>query len=183
MTKRVGVLLGSLLVAFFCLSGLGNAAKLTLNCEASSPHYIGFLDDKMYWTCDFNSTNSYSCWSYVWLPDKSQLLQTNPERIIIQDVGVVDSFDSSHGFVNVYFTGKNLIVDNAFTYVVKCSDNSSNNGTYEMNLTTEYMKPYNVVSVYVWVAQNSTYIVGGFLGMLVIIAVGFFLYKQGKGMG
>jgi len=53
------------------------------------------------------------------------LVQTNPQPIIIENVGIIDYFEGS-GFISAYFDSTDLVPDFKYNFSVLCYDELNN---------------------------------------------------------
>lgn len=129
-----------------------------------------------YISCDFiqaNTTEQFYCMSFVY--SDGELVQTNPKPLYLEEIGRIDSFVSTGDLVNVYFTAKNLYVDNNYTYTIECSTvDGEETGAFSQNVTVRYESLAKVGSVGVWSVNNA-----GFIVMAVILLIFLSLFVWG----
>lgn len=145
------------------ITGLEEIMNCTYNDEPFLKSKIPFIrtSGRIYWICSL--TNDYKCNSLVL--KEGDLLQNNPEPYNIEGYGEINSFSSignDDGYVKPYFMKKNLLPDEEFTFVVKCT-----NGTSEVNfnstITPRYKPLYGVL--------YGTYFVKNNIGIIIVFIV------------
>lgn len=157
-----------------------------IDCTSADTHYVSInpiADDKTRWICSMNTTELFFCVTRIWDADENfvksgvGVIQTNPTRELIENVGFRTHFSSMGGLANVHFTDKNLFKNKKYVYEVECYTNANEYGLFTKNITVEYMSLGNVGSVSAYTTNNTGYIVGGFF-MLMFLVIGWGLFKK-----
>ena len=84
---------------------------------------IGSDRDKIKWICSFSDTYPKKCLTSI--SRNGELVQTNPQPIIIENVGIIDYFEGS-GFISAYFDSTDLVPDFKYNFSVLCYDELNN---------------------------------------------------------
>ena len=133
----------------------------------------------LYTSCDFmqeNTSEQFYCMSYVYF--NGELVQTNPKPLYLEEIGRIDSFVSIGDLVTVYFTTKNLYVDNNYTYTVECSTaDGEETGSFSKNVTVRYESLAKVGSLGVWSVNNAGFII---MGIVLLMFLGLFIWGVRK---
>jgi len=158
--------------SYFNFTTYGNCSNLDClyNNEPFLKSKIPYLtkkgEDRIYWICDLTDIEVESCLSYVYKDDV--LLQTNPDIEYIEGIGEVAYFESiNNEYVKPYFTKKNLLPDEEFTFTVKCIGNNIN--TFSTLIKPTYKNLDIIASRGVWFKGNMVYVIGFFVVLIFII--------------
>jgi len=121
--------------------------------------------------CEVNKNASYGFLTYVKADE--QIIQTNPERILIDRFGEYNTFQSVNGLVNLYYRSSVLRPDRNITVIVE-----GQNGIFyeEMNVIPTYKDPYQLQDRLFWTWNNAGLIIGAvfmilIIGVLIVILI------------
>ena len=139
---------------------VGKATEI--NCTHSLNPYLKPFG-KIWWTCYLDQAEPLECRSYV--NYLGRVIQTNPQREIVDDVGIIDTFKTDNGIVPVYFTSKDLRDNISVTFGVRCGGLE-----YKSNITPSFKSPEVIMERSVWTFNNVGFIVGlGFFCLAILI--------------
>ena len=183
VTPVTKVIMGVLL---FCLVIVTPVTAVNLNCDLGSYHFIspnpltGIIDkifsketNHIYTACDLvqqNVSEDFYCITHIYSNSGSNLIQTNPKAVYIEEIGVIDSFSSFGDLANVYFNSENLYVDSEYVYEVICStEDGDESGIFQKNVTVVYQSMSGVAPLSVWAIGNSAYFIIAIILLLFLI--------------
>lgn len=143
----------------------------TLDCLYDATPYLKFFDKRIPLLCEVNKNASYGFLTYVKADD--QIIQINPERILIDRFGEYNTFQSVNGLVNLYYRSSVLRPDRNVTVIVE-----GQNGIFyeEMVVIPTYKDPYQLQDRLFWTWNNAGLIVGAvfmilIIGVLIVILI------------
>lgn len=173
-TGKIGLIVLMMMAFVFSVSASSplpsSSGSLTLSCEFPAYYQIGVItSDKLYLPCRVSS--NASCVSKVYAMDNTthynDVLQSNP--MSNYRIGKEGTFKSVDGYVNAYFSPKNLIVGSNATFSVECSDGL---GDYAVAYATVQPKTSDAVlstpAILVSMKDNAAYYTMFFLMFFVI---------------
>ena len=131
------------------------------------------FENRMAWLCMLNTTrtNRFECNTYVEIDGKT--IQVNPAREVIELYGITQTFKEKKGLINAYFTSENLRVspEHIYDFIIKCSHNSTTI-SFNQSVKPDYVAPLVLTDRILWAKDNSTYIVGGFIIIMILLLLG-----------
>ena len=146
------------------------------NCTISS---VPYMNNKMEYTCTLPNNDEYSCINYITY-GLDDVLQVNPQKIervqggLINIDGILESresFTTTNGLLNAYFTKKNLVADNDFTITTICS-NDNETLTHQQLISPTLKNLDKTPTQLIWIKDNMTYII---ILILILIAIAILL--------
>lgn len=146
-----------------------------MSCDFDVNPLINVGGNKIYWKCSItNATGDYNCVSYV--KQAGAIIQTSPQQetfssgIFARQQETREFFTADNGLVNPYFTTENLYPNITYVFGVQCS---YANGTLktEQYITPSYRSLEGVAYTGVWLKDNIGYLIGGFILLIIIIAL------------
>ena len=152
------------------LSGSG-----TISCEYNpNPYlkiYLPFIERNLIkWFCDFGDFETKRCYTYV--KRKGEIIQTNPGRDAIEELGFIDYFEMGR-FGSVYFTSVDLVPNFEYNFSVECF---GGNSTY--NFTAPVMPIDKALEDIV--IPKAIYLQNSILALIlliILIILGVFVYR------
>jgi len=119
----------------------------------------------------------YKCFSVVKEKDTGQIVQVNPDQNRSNPVYENRQyFTPLYSTINFYYTGENLQPEKDYVVRVECS--SQNRIIYsEYTINRQYEDLSWVYHRTVWLKDNSSYITGGIIILLLIVSFGFFIMR------
>ena len=145
------------------------AVPTSLDCIADDSPYLKFTED-IHWICSLDTADATSCTSYATFND--EVIQMNPKRQEIKDVGVVDSFQAVNGLVHVTFSRTDLRDNKTVTFGVNCGGL-----TYEEDVTPTIKDPYVIIERTSWLGDNVGYLLGGIIIFILLVFMGYWVIQ------
>lgn len=138
------------------------------------------------WLCSFNisasTTNTYKCYSMATYA--GQIIQVNPAERTIDQVGVVDYFESSpsgsmYQYVFPYFTTEDLRHGQEVNFTVVCAGNNETL-RFEAQVTPMIKAPTQAQDADTWVKQNAAGIGFSFVFLIIFVSVIYIVWSGVK---
>lgn len=130
------------------------------------------------------SNETFKCIAIITNGYTNEILQTTPEyRETSQtffnlrpDADTRQFFSPANNIVNFYYTGKNLNPDNEYILTIECSS-SNRILKSQMNFQLAYEDVSFVFFRTKWLMSNSPYIIGGVIMLIILLGIGWAIYK------
>ena len=158
--------------AFIAALTLLSLLSVGLTCTYDSEPYfeneLPIMTSLIKWTCQTATMPLYTCLTTV--TDGSDVIQVNPDRQIVKDVGVIDYFQSSGQIVQVYFKPEANIVRGGKEYNISviCSDGTTTE-SFNASVVPRYRELDRPFEIGVNIKENLPYLFGGFLVLSFLI--------------
>lgn len=151
------------------------AEPSSLTCIHDSTPLMLSSRNKIDWLCYTDSIDHVDCISYVSYNDS--IIQVNPERIEVDEHGIIESFKGESGLVNVHFTNRDLRDNVTVEFGVKCGIL-----IYAANVTPLFKDlDWLYYERGAYLVSNAPYIIFGVIAFIVIGIAVIFLYRRLRG--
>lgn len=139
-----------------------------LNCETSSVPFLesGFLsaeDEKIWWSCSVLQQNQSSAEEFVAISfvqdENGDLVQSNPERNVINDFGIQDVFRNKQGLMKIYFTNKGLRNNQTYNFSVLARSDANTEHIFSQEMTMIFKPPEYIVDSLIYGMSNVQYFI------------------------
>lgn len=174
-----------LLAVFLIAAPISLAASSGLDCHynenAILRQRIPTMERDLFeWLCE--GDNISECVSYV--TRGAEVLQTNPDPFAFPDYGAYNSFQAvGNGtrLVRIYFSSKELLGTEAYTFHVECSiDGKNNQAYYSVEFTPDY-KTLDMPAYYLEdYGKFIDYIIGGSLFIVIVFLLLLLIWRASK---
>jgi len=153
-------------------------------CSISEEPYI---KNKIEYTCTITN-GDYECINYISY-GLDDILQVNPQKTERTQGGLInvddilesrESFTTTNGLLNAYYTNKNLVAETSFVLTTICNNDSSSL-TNQKLITPKIKNIDSTAPALIWAKDNATYIVVILLLLIVVSLIIGSLLSNARG--